>query len=170
MSLGASDASRAFEEICRRAYESGLVLVAAAGNEGYGPDYPAAFGKSVIGVAAVDADNEHADFSNVWETNDISAPGVGIISCLMGGGYTELDGTSMATPHVTGAVALALSLLKAAPNELEGYMADTAQELSYGADYPNEWVYGAGLLRADRLLAKLANYGAMRNNLKRKQR
>ncbi len=162
MSLGSSDASRAFEAVCRKAYENGLVLVAAAGNEGYGPDYPAAFGESVIAVAAVDSENEHADFSNVWETNDISAPGVNIISCLMGGGYTSMDGTSMATPHVTGVAALALSLMKKEPGSLMDYMDETSQELDYGGGYDNSWVFGSGLVRADRLLARIANSYSMR--------
>ena len=47
-----------------------------------------------------------ADFSNVGEIVDITAPGVGIRSVRMGGGYTEMDGTSMATPHVAAACAL----------------------------------------------------------------
>jgi subtilisin family serine protease len=170
MSLGAGDASRAFEAICAKAYDSGLILVAAAGNEEYGPEYPAAFGESVIAVAAVDSNNEHADFSNVWETNDISAPGVNIVSCLMGGGYTALDGTSMATPHVTGTVALALSMFRDEPQALDDYIADTAQELDYGGEYSNDWVFGAGLIRADRLLARIANSSAFRNNIRRRRR
>lgn len=164
MSLGSDNASRAFEAICRQAYQKGLVLVAAAGNEEYGPEYPAAFDESVIAVAAVDSDNEHAYFSNVWETNDISAPGVNILSCRMGGGYTSMDGTSMATPHVTGTVALALSLFKKDPAMLIDYIGETAQELDYDGSYDNSWVFGSGLIRADRLLARVAssygiNYG-----------
>jgi subtilisin family serine protease len=117
----------------------------------------------VIGVAAVDCDNEHADFSNVWETNDISAPGVNIISCLMGGGYTAMDGTSMATPHVTGAVALALSLFRKEPGALMDCMGETAQQLEYEGGYDSGWVFGSGLVRADRLLARIANsYSLMR--------
>jgi len=168
MSLGSSNASRAFEAVCDKAYENGLVLVAAAGNEEYGPEYPAAFGESVIAVAAVDSDNEHADFSNVWETNDISAPGVNIISCLMGGGYTAMDGTSMATPHITGSVALALSLFKREPSALMDCMDETAQQLEGGEGYDNGWVFGKGLVRADRLLARIANsYSLMRKRRER---
>lgn len=165
LSLGSSNASRAFESVCRKAYDNGLVLVAAAGNEEYGPDYPAAFGESVIAVAAVDSDNEHAEFSNVWDTNDISAPGVNIVSCRMGGGYTSMDGTSMATPHVTGCVALAASLLSRDPGALMDYIGETAQQLEYDGSYDNSWVFGDGLIRADRLLARIANsYSMMKRN------
>jgi subtilisin family serine protease len=169
MSLGSSNASRAFEAVCRKAYESGLVLVAAAGNDGYGPDYPAAFGESVIAVAAVDFENEHAEFSNVWDTNDISAPGVDIISCLLGGGYTSMDGTSMATPHVTGTVALAVSMFKREPDALMDYIEETAQQLEYDGGYDNSWVFGSGLVRADRLLARIANSAAIRSSQPRRR-
>ena len=162
MSLGASDASRAFEAICGEAYNRGLILVAAAGNEGYGPEYPAAFGESVIGVAAVDSDNQHSDFSNVWETNDISAPGEGIVSCRMGGGYMALSGTSMASPHVAGSIALGLSVFKEDPTGIEDYLEESAQTLESDGSYDQEWVFGAGLVRADRLLAKIVEAASRR--------
>lgn len=168
MSLGSRDASRAFEEICRIAYQHGLLLVAAAGNESYGPSYPAAFDEYVIAVAAVDNANRHAGFSNIWKTNDISAPGVRIMSCYLGGGYQMLDGTSMATPHVTGTIALALAMFKQDPQILELVMDETAQHLNYGGNYDNSWVFGSGLIRADKLLNKIVNDARFRNIIRRR--
>ncbi len=151
MSLGGPTASRALEDMCRIASQKGLLLVAAAGNDGYGPEYPAAFGDCVIAVAAVDRNNRHADFSNIWETNDISAPGVGICSCYPGGDYKVWDGTSMATPHVSGALGLMISKT-GKPNLAEETMYETAEELEYDGKYENEWVFGAGLVRADNMM------------------
>ena len=151
MSLGSPVASRAFEEICREASERNLLLVAAAGNSYHGPEYPAAFGDYVIAVAAVDRNNKHADFSNIWETNDISAPGVGIYSSYPGGEYRIFDGTSMATPHISGALGLMISKT-GKPNLAEETMYETAKRLESSEPYDNSWVFGAGLVMADNML------------------
>jgi subtilisin len=140
MSLGSPVASAAFEDMCYYARSQGMLLVAAAGNDGYGASYPAAFDDAVIAVAAVDCDNNHADFSNIYETNDISAPGVDIVSSYPGG-YAALSGTSMAAPHVTGALAIALGL--SGRDDLEELMEKTAQHLGERDEY------GAGLIKAD---------------------
>ncbi len=153
MSLGGPTASRALEDMCRLASQNNILLVAAAGNSGYGPNYPAAFGDYVIAVAAVDRNNKHADFSNIWETNDISAPGVGIYSSYPGGEYRVLDGTSMATPHISGALGLMISKARK-PNLAEETMCKTAKKLEYNGEYDNSWVFGAGLVRADNMLEK----------------
>lgn len=157
MSLGSRDASKAFEQICQVAYNKRLLLVAAAGNERYGPSYPAAFDESVIAVAATNRLNKHAGFSNIYETNDISAPGVGIMSCFPGDKYRMWDGTSMATPHVTGTIALALSMFKKNPKLLEDYIDQTAEQLENNSNYDDQWVFGSGLVRADHLLQKIVN-------------
>ncbi|MBS3132842.1 S8 family peptidase [Candidatus Woesearchaeota archaeon] len=150
LSLGSPYASAALEDMCYYLANKGTLIVAAAGNSGFGPNYPAAFGEPVIAVAAVDEQNRHAGFSNVYETNDISAPGVDIVSSY-NGGYASLSGTSMAAPHVTGSLALVLSALKS-NRDLGALMEDTAQNLEEGS-FPERDVYGAGLLRVD-LMAK----------------
>lgn len=146
LSLGSPFASTAFEDMCYYMANRGILVVAAAGNSGFGPSYPAAFGEPVIAVAAVDEENRHADFSNIYQTNDISAPGVGITSSYIGG-YATLSGTSMAAPHVAGSISLVLSALKK-DCDLEELMEETAQRLEQGT-FPERDVYGAGLLRVD---------------------
>ncbi len=146
LSLGSPYASTALEEMCYYLANKGVLLVAAAGNSGFGPNYPAAFGEPVIAVAAVDESGRHADFSNIYDTNDISAPGVGITSSYLGG-YATLSGTSMAAPHVSGSLALVLSALRRERN-LEELMEETAQKLGDG-NLPERDVYGAGLIRVD---------------------
>ena len=142
MSWGGKIPSRAMEELCYEAAAKGVVLVAAAGNEGYGASYPAAFDDAVISVAAVDKNNKHPKFSNIYETNDISAPGVNISSCYPGG-YKVLTGTSMAAPHVAGGVALSMALRM---QHIEEKIKEKAEPLG------REDVFGAGLLRIDRVV------------------
>ena len=79
------------------------------------------------------------------------------MSCYPGNSYASLSGTSMATPHVTGAAALALSLYSEDPAMLEAVIDRTAQHLEDSSPYENRWVFGSGLLRADSLLEKIVS-------------
>ncbi len=149
LSLGSPVASSAFEDICYLAWKQGLVIVAAAGNNGGEfAMYPAAFGEPVVAVAAVDRYNEHADFSNIFITNDVSAPGVRITSSYLNGSYATLDGTSMATPHVSGSVALALPFL--GNYDIFDVLENSCENIGSERD-----VYGAGLVRPDKMLESL---------------
>jgi thermitase len=125
-SWGGGGFSQALLDAINRSGDKGILFVAAAGNggsDGVGDNndtvanYPSNYtcsssnGDCVIAVAAIASNGTLASFSNFGLTKvDIGAPGVGIYSTLPGRGgtatYGSYSGTSMATPHVTGAVAL----------------------------------------------------------------
>ena len=108
MSLGAPVDSEAMKRAVRFARGSGVVVVAAAGNSGGSVGFPGAY-EDVIAVAASDFQDKLASFSSRGPEVDFIAPGVDILSAKMGGGFASYSGTSMASPHVAGLAALAVS-------------------------------------------------------------
>lgn len=109
MSLGGPG----YNELCQKtvtdAYNKGIAIFVSAGNDGASCiNYPAHY-DHIICVAATDQDNSRADFSTYGSWVDLSAPGVAIWSTYYDGGYTIMDGTSMACPVAAGEAAVILS-------------------------------------------------------------
>ena len=104
MSFGADRGNIFLKWACNLAYRDGLLLVAAAGNDG-AVCYPAAY-SSVVAVSATDEEDNLAYFSSTGSQVELAAPGDNIYSTYLNNGYEILGGTSMASPHVAGTAAL----------------------------------------------------------------
>ncbi len=172
---GANAADTFFYPITRTYVSIGIVPVFANGNSGPNPGTVLCPGSysNVIGVGATDSNDNIANFSSrgpapnqhpfndpsTWLRDDwnlikpqISAPGVSIRSCVPGGGYDTWQGTSMATPHVTGAIAI---ICQKNPNldvkTIYSILIDNVDQPSQGSPYPNN-DYGWGRLNVWRAL------------------
>jgi subtilisin family serine protease len=113
-SWGGTGFSQSLLDEINKANTNGMLFVAAAGNNGTSndtaPTYPGSYNASnVISVAATDTTDRLASFSNFGSSVHLAAPGVFILSTTIGNTYSYFSGTSMATPHVSGAAALVLS-------------------------------------------------------------
>ena len=107
MSLGTPDDDPILKNAIQAAYNAGLTIVAAAGNDGIGKnvEYPARY-DDVIAVSSVDRSNQISYFSNTGSKVEFTAPGSDIYSLGINGKYEKGSGTSFAAPHVTGILAL----------------------------------------------------------------
>jgi serine protease len=148
MSLGGGGfSSFEFNAYTKIFEEDGVMLVAAAGNDGDSSfSYPASY-TPVISVAAIDANKKLAYFSQRNSQVDLAAPGVDVRSTFPGNRYEYISGTSMSTPHVSGVAALVWSHF---PNltakRIRGVLENTAEDLgTVGRDD----MFGHGLIRAD---------------------
>ncbi len=143
-SAGSSVDSFTMHLACDAAYQAGVSIIAAAGNDGTGSvSFPAAY-DSVLSVGAIDFFNQRATFSNYGAALDVVAPGIGVISTYPGG-YAIGDGTSMAAPHVTGVAALIIKGGVTAPAKIYSRLKSYALDL--GAPGRDDF-YGNGLVQA----------------------
>ena len=115
-SWGGGGYTQSLYDAIQRANNAGVLFVAAAGNNGANIDkrlsYPAAYSNAnIVAVASITSTGALSSFSNYGVKNvDIGAPGSNINSTLPGNTYGPYSGTSMAAPHVSGAIALYRSL------------------------------------------------------------
>lgn len=156
MSLGGGGYSAAGDNAVNYAYNRDVLVVAASGNDGNanGVSYPAAY-TNAIAVGALESNYNQASYSNGGTEMEISAGGSNVQSTYNSNdaSYDSLSGTSMATPHVAGALALAKSC---DPNisapALRQIMQSTAQDLgASGWDMD----FGYGLLRVDNIINQM---------------
>lgn len=132
-------------EMLQKAWDIGIILVAAAGNEGGAVIYPAAL-PFVIAVSAMNIDDQITGWSNRGPEIDLAAPGSGITSTYLRGGYATWSGTSMATPHVSASAALAIaSHPRMTSQEIVQLLFDKAEDLG---DSGFDYLFGHGLVDA----------------------
>lgn len=107
MSLGFQSDFIRIKEAVQKAYKAGIIMVAAAGNDASRTqvDFPARY-PEVIGVTAIDANQKLGSFCTTGTDIEFSAPGVDVISTYLNNQFAVMSGTSMATPHISGAIAL----------------------------------------------------------------
>lgn len=157
MSFGSSVSSLSEKRAMDAAYAAGVLLIAAAGNNGSAVSlYPAAY-SSVVSVAATDSSNNRASFSNYNADVELSAPGVDIRSTMptypvylntlgYSANYANLNGTSMATPHVSGSAALVFAANPALTNvQVRARLSSTAYDLGTAG---RDIYFGYGLVNA----------------------
>ncbi len=110
MSFGMKTRSKALLSAVTNAHNAGVIIVASSGNDGKrrSVDYPARYPQT-IAVGATTRLRRVAPFSNRGAYIDVYAPGDKIVSAWLRGKYNEMSGTSMATSHVSGAIALLLA-------------------------------------------------------------
>jgi subtilisin family serine protease len=116
MSLGSSSQPpETFHQVIKEAYDRGIFIVAAAGNDGSRVNWPASYDE-VIAIGAIDENGNLTDFSSRGTEISVIAPGDNIYSTWLNQGYAVLRGTSQASPFVTGIIALILSTHKSNPD------------------------------------------------------
>jgi minor extracellular protease Epr len=152
MSLGSSSAPPdKVHQVIKKAADAGIIILAAAGNDGGVTNYPARY-EEVIAVAAIDENGDYATFTSGDDTVDSVAPGVGIYSTFLNQGYAKMSGTSQACPFVAGLCALALSFTRANPDlpQIKNYidmlrvldlLSDDTKYVNAGG--PKKWGFGA---------------------------
>lgn len=164
LSLGGSADSQTLKDAVAYAYNKGVTIVAAAGNDGSSAiSYPAAYDDYVLAVGATRFDEALAYYSNYGSSLDLVAPGGdlnvdqnndgygdGVLQQTFGSqtndwGYYFYQGTSMAAPHAAGVAALVISSGVFGPDNVRQVLQDSAKDLGAAG---RDDTFGYGLLDA----------------------
>lgn len=149
LSLGLYQDTQLLREAVQYAHAHNVLMVAAAGNDGYARmPYPAAY-PQVLSVTAVDGLGRQALFPNQSESIDFAAPGVGVLTAQPDEGSQWFSGTSAAAPFVSGTLAALLSAdaSRSSPEVVELIRHALDEAGAPGADP----LYGDGLVNWERL-------------------
>lgn len=151
MSLGTTSNIQSFHDAVSRAYNNGIIQVAAAGNSGpkdNSVNYPAKY-PEVIAVSATDQNNQVPSWSSRGPEVGLAAPGSSVYSTYLKGRYTTMSGTSMSSPHVAGTVALRLYLRPAENfSQISSVLKNNTTALLY-----DPLLVGAGLVNAFKVVS-----------------
>ncbi len=150
MSFGDVATSQMLRDVCQFAYQSGVVLIASAGNsQSAAVHYPSGF-LDTISVGATTEEDYLAGFSNYGATIDLVAPGVSLLTTARGNDYRTFSGTSAAAPVVSGVAGLMLSLRSNLTNQdVRNILVSSADDLG---EKGWDQYYAAGRLNAARAL------------------
>ncbi len=146
MSLAGSKSSAAEEAAINNAYNNGVLLVSASGNRGSSAYYYPASYDSVISVGAIDSTEQPWVYTQTNDQVELVAPGVEVNSTLPNNRYGKMDGTSAATPYVSGVAALVWSHHPECNNaEIRNILHQTAKDLGNAG---RDSITGFGLIQA----------------------
>ena len=154
MSLGTDDLSETLKAACDKAVSEGVIVVAAAGNDGSSkPCYPAAY-ESVIGVGSLTSENLLAASSQYGESVYVTAPGAGVVSTdNTENGYKRSSGTSFASPEVAALAAMARSIDDSMNQDsFKKLLQETCTDLG---ETGHDSLYGYGMVNFEQAADKL---------------
>ena len=153
MSFGDDSYSLVLRDVIRYAYSKNIVLVGSSGNSSSSlPHYPSSY-PEVISVGNSTEEDYVASSSNYGSTLDLVAPGSSILTTGRNDSYALISGTSAATPHVSAAAALILSLQNFSNEEVKQILKSTSDDIDHaGWDLRS----GAGRLNLFKALTVIA--------------
>jgi len=157
VSLVLTERHLAVRDAINYASSQGVVIVAAAGNDGQAAaDYPAAE-EHVIGVTAVNLDTSLTDFANFGTGVDVCAPGLDIYSAFHSGGYAWWSGTSFSTAFVSGVAALAKAAdVAATPDWINSVIRATGRDIDH-INPGHAGLLGGGMVVPEQAVASVIN-------------